>query len=98
MTAIQDHSVDFAASPLLLLAPVAASSRDAMKSHSLAAIIKRGSDQQRGVSSIVDIVLRWHERARQRRALMALSDHMLRDIGCSRADAHGEAAKPFWRA
>ena len=29
---------------------------------------------------------------------MELSDHMLRDIGISRAAAHGEAAKPFWRA
>jgi uncharacterized protein YjiS (DUF1127 family) len=39
----------------------------------------------------------WHERARQRRALMQLSDHMLRDIGIARAEAIGEAGKPFWR-
>jgi uncharacterized protein YjiS (DUF1127 family) len=29
---------------------------------------------------------------------MELSDHMLRDIGISRAEAFGEAEKPFWRA
>jgi uncharacterized protein YjiS (DUF1127 family) len=39
----------------------------------------------------------WHERARQRRALMQLSDHMLRDIGIARAEAVREGDKPFWR-
>jgi uncharacterized protein YjiS (DUF1127 family) len=39
----------------------------------------------------------WLERSRQRRALAQLSDHMLRDIGLTRADAWAEAAKPFWR-
>jgi uncharacterized protein YjiS (DUF1127 family) len=89
------HSADFAASPLLFLAPVAASDRGALRSHSFAGAPKR---QRRGVAAIAEMVLRWHERARERRALMALSDHMLRDIGLSGAEAHGEAAKPFWRA
>jgi uncharacterized protein YjiS (DUF1127 family) len=40
----------------------------------------------------------WHERARQRRQLQFLSDHMLRDLGLSRYDVHAEASKPFWRA
>lgn len=40
----------------------------------------------------------WGERARQRRALASLSDHALRDIGLSRADALDEAEKPFWRS
>lgn len=39
----------------------------------------------------------WIERARMRRRLLALDDHMLRDVGLSRADVHGEASKPFWR-
>jgi uncharacterized protein YjiS (DUF1127 family) len=43
-------------------------------------------------------VLGWLERARQRRALLALSDHRLRDIGLSPTEAHGEAAKAVWRA
>lgn len=45
----------------------------------------------------VETVSAWHERAHQRRALMALSDQMLRDIGISRAEAERESTKPFWR-
>ncbi len=39
----------------------------------------------------------WQERAKQRRALRELNDHLLKDIGLSRADAEHEARKPFWR-
>jgi uncharacterized protein YjiS (DUF1127 family) len=46
---------------------------------------------------IAEIGLRWIDRASQRRQLAELSDHMLRDIGLTRADAWAEAAKPFWR-
>jgi uncharacterized protein YjiS (DUF1127 family) len=53
---------------------------------------------RRWVKRAVDAVLTWHERARERRQLMELSDHMLRDIGISRAEAFGEAEKPFWHA
>lgn len=45
----------------------------------------------------VDLVLDWHERARQRRALLSLDDRTLRDIGVSRGAAAAEAQKPFWR-
>lgn len=40
----------------------------------------------------------WEERARTRRALMALDDHTLQDIGLGRSEAYREYAKPFWRA
>jgi uncharacterized protein YjiS (DUF1127 family) len=40
----------------------------------------------------------WGERVRQRRALVSLPDHMLKDIGISRVDAWREAEKPFWQA
>lgn len=36
-------------------------------------------------------------RAIQRRALVSLSDHMLKDIGISRYDANHEIGKPFWK-
>ena len=49
------------------------------------------------VGRAVDLVLTWHERARQRRHLRSLGNYMLRDIGLSRADVEGEAGKPFWR-
>ena len=37
-------------------------------------------------------------RLRDRRALAAMSDRSLRDIGLTRYDAACEASKPFWRA
>jgi uncharacterized protein YjiS (DUF1127 family) len=49
------------------------------------------------LASAVDTLLVWHDRARQRRALRAIGDDMLHDIGVSRIDALNEARKPFWR-
>jgi uncharacterized protein YjiS (DUF1127 family) len=49
------------------------------------------------VVSATDMLATWQERRRQRRALEALPDHLLHDIGISRADAGNEADKPFWR-
>ena len=40
----------------------------------------------------------WRWRARTRRRLLTLNDHLLADIGLSRADAVHEATKPFWQA
>ena len=48
-------------------------------------------------AAVIEGVLAWVERARQRRHLGELSDHMLKDIGLSRADVEAEVAKPFWR-
>jgi uncharacterized protein YjiS (DUF1127 family) len=39
----------------------------------------------------------WWSRARSRRALLEMSDAMLKDIGLSRADAWREGREPFWR-
>ncbi|MBL9033917.1 MAG: DUF1127 domain-containing protein [Rhodospirillaceae bacterium] len=44
-----------------------------------------------------DLALRWLTRQRQRRHLHAVSDHVLKDIGLSRADIEREARKGFWR-
>ena len=46
---------------------------------------------------ICDTVCVWSERTRQRRQLRSLPDHMLKDIGVSRADIFRECDKPFWR-
>jgi len=35
-------------------------------------------------------------RRRQRAHLLRLDDHLLRDIGLTRADVLDEAARPFW--
>ena len=39
----------------------------------------------------------WRERARSRRALRALDDRELWDMGLTRSDAEFEASKPFWQ-
>ncbi|NVK43551.1 MAG: DUF1127 domain-containing protein [Oceanospirillaceae bacterium] len=44
-----------------------------------------------------DALRRAWERSQSRRDLLALDDHMLKDIGISRADAVREGDKPFWR-
>lgn len=49
------------------------------------------------LSRVVDTVLGWMERERERRQLAALDHRLLRDIGLSRCDALEEARKPFWR-
>ena len=50
------------------------------------------------LAAIVEQLLGWHDRARQRRALLRLSDDMLGDIGISRTEALKEAGKAFWRS
>ena len=49
------------------------------------------------IGHVVAMLHIWQERARQRRELLSLSDHALRDIGRSRAEALREARQPFWR-
>ncbi len=51
----------------------------------------------RAVVGATDMLATWQERRRQRQALESLPDHLLSDIGVSRADAGFEADKPFWR-
>ena len=49
------------------------------------------------VPRAIELLLVWQQRSRDRRQLEALNDHMLRDIGLTRADVFAEASKPFWR-
>lgn len=51
----------------------------------------------RVASGLVERLLFWAERRRQRRRLSELPDHLLRDIGADRARVLIEAGKPFWR-
>ena len=56
--------------------------------------------QSRGSRCSVTVALGWLEhqleRRRSRKALLEMSDEMLKDIGLSRSDADGEARRPFW--
>ena len=47
--------------------------------------------------NLMDIAVRWQERAHERRRLIDMEDRMLADIGLSRTDAQAEFNKPFWR-
>ena len=58
---------------------------------------RNGASLGWSVAALFDMVATWSERRRQRLALEALPDHLLHDIGQSRADALNEADKPFWR-
>ena len=49
------------------------------------------------LARLVEAPLTWLQRDRDRRALQALDDRLLRDIGVSRSEVEGEIAKPFWR-
>ena len=59
--------------------------------------VRQASSWSRAVSRAIDLLLIWQQRARDRRQLESLSDHVLRDIGLTRADVYAEASKPFWR-
>jgi uncharacterized protein YjiS (DUF1127 family) len=47
---------------------------------------------------LVSGLLRRQQLAQQRRRLVALDEHMLKDIGITRADAHQEGSRLFWDA
>ncbi len=49
--------------------------------------------------TLVDVMLHWNERGRQRAALRDLADdrHLLDDLGLTRQQALDEANKPFWQ-
>ena len=57
----------------------------------------QGWSWRRAIQRAKQRILTWHERARQRRQLECLSDHMLRDIGLTRADVLAEATKRVWQ-
>jgi uncharacterized protein YjiS (DUF1127 family) len=60
-------------------------------------IASRQSYALGGLTVIVATVETWLQRRRQRRALLELSDHVLKDIGISRCEALQEGRKPFWQ-
>jgi uncharacterized protein YjiS (DUF1127 family) len=49
------------------------------------------------IRRLLDLALAWRAHSHHRRALSALDDRMLRDVGLTRADVYREVAKPFWR-
>lgn len=45
----------------------------------------------------LQVIRRWSQRARARRQLADLPDHLRRDIGLTDEQIAREAGKPFWR-
>lgn len=62
------------------------------------AVAKVATGISDGVLATLDAVLTWNDRRRQRRELLELDEHLLKDIGITRVDAEWEGRKPFWRA
>ncbi len=52
----------------------------------------------RDTRALFDLLATWQQRVAMRHKLRHLDDHILKDIGISRADMEREAAKSFWRA
>ena len=46
---------------------------------------------------LVETLLLWHERSRQRMALAELDERTLRDLGLSRGQVAAETGKLFWQ-
>jgi uncharacterized protein YjiS (DUF1127 family) len=47
-------------------------------------------------TALANTISSWRERSRSRHLLATLDDHLLRDMGVSRAEAWRESDKPFW--
>ncbi len=58
----------------------------------------RGTSTHGVITSFLRGMTEGFRRARQRRDLARLPDHLLRDIGLGRGDVEVEINKPFWRA
>lgn len=50
------------------------------------------------LARIAQTIALWHGRSSQRRHVVHLNDHLLRDIGLTRADIDAERKKRFWQA
>lgn len=46
---------------------------------------------------LIDTLLTWQARARERQHLRMMDGHQLRDLGLTRVDVVSETDKPFWR-
>lgn len=61
-----------------------------------AAVVRAAVVAREMASALLEQVMEWRERRCQRRQLMSLDDHLLKDIGITRIEAYAEGNKPFW--
>jgi uncharacterized protein YjiS (DUF1127 family) len=57
----------------------------------------KSHDEATSLRLVVTFLFDCLETYRQRKALAALDDHMLKDIGLTRCDVEAEVSRPFWR-
>jgi uncharacterized protein YjiS (DUF1127 family) len=60
-------------------------------------LINRYAELRTGFGGVLNGLRHRYAVYRQRRALLALDEAMLKDLGISRVDALQEGRKPFWR-
>ena len=46
--------------------------------------------------NILETLVLWNKRTKERQALKGLDDRLLKDVGISKYDADLESGKPFW--
>jgi uncharacterized protein YjiS (DUF1127 family) len=51
----------------------------------------------RWLDDVSNVLMRWLDASRSRQTLDELDDHLLRDIGLTRAEARHESSKFFWQ-
>ena len=61
-----------------------------------AAAVKPAAAPRGLVRRVVETIVTWRARARDRRELAALNHRALRDMGLDSADVQAEVTKPFW--
>jgi uncharacterized protein YjiS (DUF1127 family) len=64
-----------------------------------ASVFSRGAEDRSQPSlfrRMLNVVMTWQNRATMRHHLLNMNEHMLKDIGLSRADAQREANKHVW--
>jgi uncharacterized protein YjiS (DUF1127 family) len=78
-----------------MLRTVAIQIRGGRQSKSPRWLLKPGG--RTSAQSLALVVSSWLERARTRRVLAELDEHLLRDIGRTSIEAQRESARPFWK-
>ena len=63
----------------------------------LPGLAQLGAGLNSALPTLWETLVVWQGRANQRGHLASLEDHVLMDMGMSRADATRESSKPFWR-
>ena len=65
--------------------------------HALGSLFGRRIERTSAASRLLNMLLTWQDRARQRHVLAQLDERCLADLGLSRVDVALETRKSFWQ-